>query len=112
MPTALVTALFIGCPLIGALCALFGNYTRVWQVLFGAVVGIAIADVIVRIGSRYAIRSAMRGEAVGVVAWSTDVDWTSRLISNAILLAMALIVGGVVVLVRRVVLGGLAGLPG
>ena len=104
MSSALTIALLIACPLVAALCAVFGGYTRVWEVLFGAVVGIAIADVVVRAASKAAIRAAMRGEAVGVVAWSTEVDWRSRLISTAILLAMGLIVGGVVLLVRRLVI--------
>jgi hypothetical protein len=101
MPTSLFGALLIGCPLIGALCALVANYRRWWQVLFGAVAGVAIADVIIRVGSKYAIRSAMTGQAVGVTIWSAEVDWSSRAISSAILLAIALAVGGLVLVVRR-----------
>ena len=101
MSTALSVALFIACPLIGALCALLGHYTRWWQVLFGAVVGATVADVIFRISSRYIIQLAMSGKPMGVVVWSTDVDWSGRLISNAILLTIALVIGGLVLLVRR-----------
>ena len=101
MPTALIATLFVACPLIGALCAIYGQYTRAWQVCFGAMVGAAVADVIFRIWSKYIIQSAMTGQAVGVVVWSTDVDWSARLTSNVILLTIALVVGGVVLLIRQ-----------
>ena len=101
MSSTLAATLFIACPLIGAVCALFGQYTRWWQVLFGAVVGAAVADMIFRTISTRLIQSAMSGKAVGVVVWSTDVDLSNRLIGNAILLAIAVIVGGFVLLVHR-----------
>ena len=101
MSSTLSAVLFIGCALIGALCAIYGQYARAWQVLFGAVVGVAVADVIFRVWSKYTIRSAMSGTAVGVVAWSTDTDWSGRLIANVMPLALALVVGGLVLLVRR-----------
>ena len=44
----------------------------------------------------------MNGKAVGVVVWSTDTDWSGRLIANVMPLTLALVVGGLVLLVRRV----------
>ena len=103
MSTTLTIALFFACPLIGALCAIYGQYTRPWQILFGAVVGITVADVIFRIWSTQIIHSAMSGKAVGVVVWSTEIDWSSRVVANMILLVIALVVGGIVLLVRQFV---------
>ena len=101
MSTAVSITLFVACPLIGTLCAIYGRYTRPWQVLFGAVVGAAVADVIFRVCSKHTIGLAMSGKATGVVVWSTDIDWSGRLIWNTILLTFALGVGGLVLLVRR-----------
>jgi hypothetical protein len=101
MSTTLSVVLFVGFPLIGALCAIFGQYARPWQVLFGAVAGAAVADVIFGIVSKHTIRSAMSGQAVGVVIWSTEIDWTGHLVAHAMLLTLALVVGGFVLLIRR-----------
>jgi len=104
MSDALSLGIVIACPIIGAVCALLGGYTRAWQVLFGAIVGMAIADVILKLWSNY-IRSPgylARNPNV-VVAWSTDVDWRARLIAYGLLATVALVMGAVVLVVRRFV---------
>lgn len=101
MSATLMLVLLLACPLVGALCAIHGQYTRAWQVLFGAVVGAAIGDVILRVGSRYVTPSMMSADGARVIIWPAEISWSDRLISNVVLLTIALIVGGFVLLVRR-----------
>jgi hypothetical protein len=73
MSDPLSIGIVIAFPLIGAVCALLGGYTRAWQVLFGAILGMAIADVILRLWSNY-IRSPghLAKNPNVVVAWRTE----------------------------------------
>lgn len=94
-------------PVLGALCAIALRYTRPWQLMLGAMVGEALAVVPARLWSHHAAAQAMRGMHDGrdhlVMVRATGLGWRHYLIVIAVSAAYAVLVGGLVALVRRTV---------
>ena len=96
-------SILVGGPLLGALLALVIGYSRPRQLILGAVLGEAVAWVVVRAWSEYAVGRTLRSG--GMVMRATGLGWQD-LLTATILIGLAILVGGVVALVRRLFSAG------
>ena len=97
-------SIFVGGPLLGALLALVLGHSRPWQLMLGAVLGEAVAWVVGRVWSEYAVARMLRSG--GMVMRATGLGWQDHLLTATILLGVAVLVGGVVALARRLFSAG------
>jgi hypothetical protein len=91
--------IFVGGPLLGALLALLLGHSRPWQLMLGAVLGEAGAWVVGRAWSEYSVARTLRSG--GMVVRATGLGWQDHLLTATILVGVAILVGGLVALVRR-----------
>jgi len=96
--------IFVGGPLLGALLALVLGHSRPWQLMLGAVLGEAVAWAVGRAWSEYAVARTLRSG--GMVIRATELGWQNQLLTATILLGVAVLVGSLVALARRLFFAG------
>lgn len=121
--TLLGLSVFVGGPALGALCAIALGYTRLWQIVIGALIGAAVADVAIREWSNHVaerlMHDALDSAGVGreavtrspgdlarpsrVIVRATGLGWRDPVVTTTVLITFAAIVGSVVALVRRII---------
>ena len=104
MSTLTGVGIFVGGPLLGALLALGFGHSRAWQLMLGAVLGEAVAWVVGRVWSEYAVAQTLRSG--GMVMRATGLGWQDHLLTATILIGLAILVGGLVALARRLFWAG------
>ena len=104
MSTLTGVSIFVGGPLLGALLALLLGHSRAWQLMVGAVLGEAVAWVVGRAWSEYAVARTLRSG--GMVMRATGLGWQDHLLTATILIGLAILVGGLVALARRLFSAG------
>lgn len=106
MSTLLGLGIFVGGPVLGARCAIALGYTRLWQIVIGALGGAAVADLVVRAWSNHAATQALRSGRDVVVAGANGLGWRNHVLTFTIVACFAALVGGAVALLRRSLVAG------
>jgi hypothetical protein len=96
--------IFVGGPLLGALLALLLGYSRPWQLILAAVLGEGVAWLVGRAWSEHAVARTLRSG--GAVIRATGLGWQDHLLTASVLVGLAVLVGGLVALARRLLSPG------
>ena len=98
-------AALIAAPLLGVLAARLLGHTKAVPILLGALAGEALAVAALVFWSRWLLRRALQSDASMLVALAPDVSLSARLASFGVIALLALVVGGLALVVLRSVGG-------
>jgi hypothetical protein len=98
-------AILLIAPILGAICGLAIGERQNWQALVGAMSGVALGSLILRVWASYRVAQIRSGQREGSIFTATAIsepNWFDRLLPFAILLILSLIIGALVILTRRI----------